>query len=142
MSDAIYAHGTLLKIGDGGSPENFTTIAEVRDITLPHLSLDTVDVTTHDSGGWREFIGGIKAGGDVTFDINFIPTETTHSYSSGLIKDLVNKTKRNFKVVFPDTGNTTWSFTALVTDFTPKAPVAGSLSASVTLKITGQPTLA
>lgn len=143
MSNAISAFGTLLKIGDGGSPETFTTIAEVTNISGPSLSMNTVDVTSHDStDGWREFVGGLLDGGEVTLDINFIPTDPTHSYSTGLLNDMVNRTKRNFQLVFPDAGNTTWSFTALITAFEPSAPTDDKLSASVTLKITGKPTLA
>jgi len=59
-----------------------------------------------------------------------------------LLRDMVNKTKRNFKLVFPDTAVTTWAFTALITGFEPEMPVKGKLKASITLKVTGQPTLA
>ncbi len=144
MSDALSAFGTLLKIGDGATPtENFTTIAEVKDISGPSLELATEEVTHHSStGGWREKIGTLLSAGEVTFDLNFIPTEATHSYSTGLINDMVNRTKRNFQLVFPDAGNTTWQFTALVTKFEPDEPVEGELGASVTLEVTGQPTLA
>lgn len=143
MTDAIAAFGTLLKIGDGGSPESFTTIAEVTTIGGPSLGLDTIDATNHDStAGWEEVIGGILRSGEVTFDINYIPTDATHDASTGLIADMVARTKRNFELVFPDTGSTTWSFTGLVSKFAPSAPVDGKLSASVSLKLSGQPTLA
>jgi hypothetical protein len=32
MSEGVIGLGTLLKIGDGASPEAFTAIAEVKDI--------------------------------------------------------------------------------------------------------------
>ncbi len=140
---AISSFATLLKLGDGATPtESFTTIAEVKDIKGPKLSLGTEEVTAHDGSGWEESIATILKAGDVSFEINFVPTNTTHSYSAGLIKDMVNKTKRNFKLVFPNTGATTWQFAAWVTGFEPSEPVEGTLAASVTLKITGQPTLA
>lgn len=142
MTDALSGHGTLLQIGDGADPENFTTIAEVRDITGPGLGLDTADVTSHDStGGWEEHIGTILRSGEVTFDVNYIPTDGTHDASSGLINDQESRTLRNFQLVFPDGGGTTWSFAALVTGFDPTGPVDGELTASVTLKPSGQPTL-
>lgn len=140
----ISAFGTLLKIGDGGSPtESFTTIAEVTSIGGPALSLDPIETTHHAStGGWREFIGGLLDGGEVSFDINYDPVGATHDASTGLIADMVARTVRNFQLVFPDTGNTTWSFAALVTSFEPSEPVDDKLAASVTLKVSGQPTLA
>ena len=142
-TNAIPAFGTLLKIGDGGGPENFTTIAELLDIKGPKFEVETEDVTNHSSpGSWEEVIGTILRSGEVGFDVNFVPTAATHSYSSGLLKDMVNKTKRNFQLVFPNVGNTTWTFAAFVTGFETEAAVKGKLKAAITLKITGQPTLA
>ena len=144
MTSAISAFGTLLKIGDGATPtETFTTIAEVTDIGGPKLELATIEATSHSStDGWIEKIGGLLDGGEVSFDINFVPTGATHSYSTGLIHDLVNRTVRNFKLVFPNISATTWAFAALVTGFEPKEPIDDKLSASVTLTLTGKPTLA
>jgi predicted secreted protein len=140
---AISSFGTLLKIGDGAVAESFTTIAEVKDIDGPNLKMDTVDVTSHSSGGgWEEVIGTVLRSGEVMFDINFLPTSATQGYGTGLLKDLVNRTVRHFQLVFPNAGNTTWSFSALVTAFTPNAAVVGELKASISLKVTGQPTLA
>lgn len=141
-TSAISAFGTLLKIGDGATSEAFTTIAEVRDISGPGFELGTTEVTAHDSDGWREFVATLLDGGEISFDINFGPAEATHDYDGGLLQDMVNKTRRNFQLIFPDTATTTWTLPAYVTNFEPGAPVDGELSASVTLKVTGQPTLA
>ena len=141
-TSAISSHGTLLKIGDGATPEVFTTIAMVRDISGVDISLEDEDVTDQSSGGWTEFIGTLLSLGEITFGINFLPTNPTHSYSSGLIEDQVNKTVRNFKLVFPDSGNTTWPFSALVKKVAIKAPVKGALRGDVTLRPTGVPTMA
>jgi predicted secreted protein len=140
---ATAGFGTLLKIGDGGGTEVFTTIAEVSNISGPGLSLDTTDVTTHSSSGaWKEKVATLLDGGDVTFDIFFAPTGATHSQTSGLLKDMKNRTKRNFKLVFPNAGATEWIFPAYVAAFNIEAPIDGALAASVTLTIAGAPTLA
>src|SRR3972149_3606612 len=143
MSNAVFAHGTLLKIGDGATPvEGFTTIAEVNDLGGPSLALEAVDVTNPPPlEGWREFIGGLLDGGEVSFSINYQPTHATHNNTTGLLRDMRTRTKRNFQLVFTDIGGTTWSFTALVTGFEPGAPVDAQLTADVTLQITGKPTL-
>ena len=48
----------LLKIGDGGSPESFVTVAGLRARTIS-LNARTVDVTDGDSAGrWRELLAG------------------------------------------------------------------------------------
>lgn len=143
MTLAIDAYGTLLQVGDGGSPEAFTTVAEVTEISGPSLALDPLDVTSHESpGAFREFVGGLLDGGEVSFTINYVPTGSTHDASTGLIADMIARTVRNFQVIFPDVGATQWSFAALITAFEPAEPVDDRLSAEVTLKVTGQPTLA
>lgn len=145
MTNAIPSQGTQLKRGDGATPsESFTAIAEISsDITGPNFALDPVDATSHDSpDGWDEFIGGKLSGGDVSCTVQFIPTNATHSYAAGVLKDMTDKTLRNWQLVFPDSGSTTWSFAALVTKFVPKAPVNGKLTADISLRISGQPTLA
>jgi predicted secreted protein len=142
MTSATLGHGTLLKQGNGAATEVFTTIAEVRDIGLG-LSVDPVDVTNHGStNAWRERIAGLKDGGEVSFDVNWIPTDATHDATTGVLNDMENGTARNFQIVFPDPSSTTWSFTAIVTAFNPSAPVGEQLSVSITFTVTGQPTLA
>ncbi len=48
----------LLKIGDGATPEVFTTIAGIRARTIT-LNAKTVDATDSDStGAWRELLAG------------------------------------------------------------------------------------
>lgn len=140
---AISSFGALLQQGDGGTPENFSTIYEVQDISGPSLSLDTEETTNHSStNGWYEIVGTILHGGEVSFECNYSPTAATHDASTGLIKDMEDRTLRNFQLVFPDGSSTTWSFSAYVTEFEPDVPVNGRLGCSVTLEISGEPTLA
>jgi hypothetical protein len=140
-SNAIAAFGTLVKLGDGAVSENFTTIAELGDIGGPSLTTDTDEVTTQASpSGHKEYIVTLIDSGEVTFNLNFIPSNATQGYSSGLIYAWRNRQTRHFQLVFPDT--TQWSFTAAITKFEEKAPVKNRLSADVTLTIVGMPTLA
>jgi hypothetical protein len=143
MTEELAAFGTLLKRGNGATPEVFTSIAEVGDIDGPTLKAAMEDATNHGStGGFEESLPTTLSMGQVKFPVNFIPTNTTHSYAAGLILDWKNKTKRNFQMVFPDGLSTTWAFSAYVEEVALKAPVKGILKADVTLTITGQPTLA
>lgn len=136
MSDAIAARGTLIQKGDGAVSEQFTTIAEVVDISGLSLKQDVDDVTSHSSpSGWKEKIGTLLELGQVTLKLNFIPTNATQNSTLGLIADMKNRVKRNFKEIFPD--NTTFAFTALVVDFKVVANVANKLTADVTLEGTG-----
>lgn len=143
MANAITAFQTLLKRGDGGGPETFTTIAEVTNIQGPKLKTDVKDVTSHSSpNATHEKLPTLKDGGQVQFDLNFIIQNSTQSYTSGILLDWYNRTKRNFQLVFPDAGVTTWAFSAFVIAFESKAPVDDKLSATCTLELTGTPTLA
>lgn len=138
---AISAFGTLVKIGDGGSPENFTTVAELAKIDGPNMQANTIDVTVHNSGSpWRRFISGLIDGGELKLTINFVPQNATHNYSAGLLSDFVNRAKRNFQLVFPE--GTTWLLPTIITSFQTTSDPAGALTASVALKINGTPTLA
>lgn len=47
----------LLKIGDGGSPTTYDTVAGLRT-TQMSVNGDTVVVTHKGSGGWRELLSG------------------------------------------------------------------------------------
>jgi hypothetical protein len=142
MTEAIHGYGTLLKRGNGAATEVFTAIAEVLDIDGPDMSLDTADVTHQESGGWDEHVGLLLRGGEVTFDLNFLPGSASHNAVAGLLQDFKNRTLRNLQLVFPSTPAKTWKFSALVMKFKPSAPVNDRLMASVTLKISGVVTLA
>jgi len=141
-TSATPGYGTLLKMGDGASPtETFTTIAEVGDLEAPEITLNTEDATSQDSGGWEEAIGTTLTGGEPSFEINWRPTNGTHDETTGMLYVILNRVKKNWKLVLPNTAKT-FSFAALVTGFKPKQPVAGKLTAEIKLKITGPVTVA
>ena len=144
MSGAIAAIGTLLKGGNGASPETFTTVAEVLSVSGPSMTAETIDVTNHDSANaTREFLTSFKDGGEVSFSINYIPSNATHKNATGgLLDAYVNRTLRNWQLVFPTSPTTTWSFAGLITAFSPTANIDTQLMADVTIKVSGQPTLA
>lgn len=136
------AKGTLLKIGDGAATEQYTTIAQVITIGGPSLSQETIDATDHDSGDYRDFLLGFADGGEVTLEIHYDPAGSTHDASTGILSRFGASVPTNFKLVFPDPAQTTWSFAAYLTAFEPQAPADGKLTANITLKVSGDPTLA
>jgi len=143
MTLGISSFATLLQAGDGATPENFVTIAEVRDISGPDLTLNVEDATSHDSvAGWEEDVATTLDGADISFEINYVPTHATHDAATGLISLMEGRTLRNFRLVFPDGIPTTWTIPAHVTKCNIKEPVKGVLRADVTLTVSGQPTLA
>ena len=132
-TQAVSSHGTLLKLGDGADPEVFTTIAEVKDISGPEMSLNMEDATSHDSGGWREEIATLLEAGDISFDINYT-ADTTHET---LQTAQYNRERLSFQIVFPMDTPITKEFSGYVTGFGFGAPVEGILTASVTIRVSG-----
>lgn len=142
VSKAISAFGTLLKVGDGQTPEEFTTIAELASISGPSLSADVLESTTHNTPTpWKRFVSGLLDAGEINCDLNFNPGEPTHSATGGVIRDMVNRLCKNYQIVFPDDGNTTWTCPLIVTGFEMTANPAELLTASATFKVAGPPTL-
>ncbi|MGW9249754.1 phage tail tube protein [Streptomyces badius] len=129
--------GVQLKRGDGEDPEVFTAIADITNLSGPGLSRETLDVTSHGSpDGWMEFLGGLKDPGEVSADINYQP-----ALHDTLVADFDDTAPRNYQIVFPDTGATTWSFPAIITGFEPEAPYDDKAAASLTFKVSGKPVI-
>jgi len=114
-----------------------TPIAQVSSISGPGLSADTVDVTTHDSpGGWEEVVVSILRNGELTLEIVYDPAA-----HADLIATYEGKTKQSYELQFPDDAYTAFIFDAYITNFEPDMPVDGALTASITIKLTGEPIL-
>lgn len=133
------AFGTKLRRGSATG----TAVAQVTNISGPGLTADTIDVTSHDStAGYREFLQGLKDGGEVTLDLNFDPVGATHDdVSGGLLDDYDSGTAVSWVITFSDAATSTWAFSGIVTGFEVEAPMDDKLSATATIKVTGQPTL-
>lgn len=141
-SAGIHAHGTLLKVGDGAGPEVFTTVAEISSITSS-LTADELDVTSHDSvDAWREFVQGLKSM-EITLEGNYIPANATQNLTAntGMLWLFDAGTLRNYQLIFPDSGTTTFTFTAICVEVTHTADVEDKLMLSARLRITGEPVL-
>jgi len=120
-----------------------TEVARVNNFGGPSFSSDQEDVTAHDTPapGWEETIVTILRSGTLKLDIWYDPDGATHDASTGLIYLWENQILAYMQLRFPDAGATEWTFDAYVTGFEEAGPVAGGLSASVSLKLTGVATL-
>lgn len=126
---------TAIYIGDGGTPETFTKIARVTDISGPSISAETADVTNRDSQGWGDVVPNTRSAGEISFDIIYDPAEPTHQ----LLLNLVDTgDKRNFKIVLADLA-TAWIVSGYVTSFEVNSALDDALKASVTIAVTGRP---
>lgn len=119
---------------DGGT--TFTDVAEVVNIDVLDVSADTTDVSSHDSPDqYREFVGGMKDGGELSFDINYDPAK------HGAIMSNIGGDPIKHKITLPDAGAATVEFDGIITGFKAQAPYDDKLSASVSVKVSGAPTI-
>ena len=141
MSNAFWAYGSKFQLGDGEASETFTDVAEVIDITPPNMSKDSIDVSNQDStDGFREKIPGWKDGGEVTFTMNWLPTNATQDETTGLWSHYIDDENHNYKIILPDT-LVTISFTGHITSFNPDLPNEEQGQLEVTIAISGKPTV-
>lgn len=132
-SSALEAQGMLLKIGNGLSSETFTTIPEIKTFSGPGGSATVIDVSDFSSTA-RQKRMGLNDEGQLSFTINYVPTNTQHAL---LRTQRASRELTSFQLVFTDTGNTTWDFEAYVNGFSVSGAVDGVVEANVTLEISG-----
>jgi len=136
------AKGTLQQMGDGASPEVFTTISQVRSIAGPTTKATVVDVTTHStSGNWMEKLAVLIDPGDNSFAINYDKTDAKHAFSTGLWNDMINLTSRNHRTVMPASIGY-MLYTGYVTQHAFDLPVDNVIKANIQITINGAITAA
>jgi predicted secreted protein len=136
-SNAFWPFGTVLQAGDGAATEVFTTLAEMTAIVPPQLSRDAIDVTSmQSSGGWKEFIPGLRDGGVVTLALNWLPTDATHNSTTGLLESFNDDFVHNWKIVLPD-GLATITFAGFLTAFNTTLPMTEESELSISIKVSG-----
>lgn len=138
-SKAFAGQGAELQLGDGGSPEAFSTIAEVTKVQRSGSKMDLVDVTNMDSiGAYREKLATLLDGGEISFDANYVPSDATQV---SLQSQFDNRTLSNWKIVLPGARGT-WSFKAysISADFDLSVDKASTFTGK--LAITGKPSFA
>lgn len=144
MSEGMSAQGTLIarSIDPAWPPDdpvggvvNFIEIAELREITPPALTRNEIELTNHNNED-DEYIVGIRRHGTMTFNINFVPQNSTHDHETGLQQAWFDGTRDIYRMTYPD--GTQWLFSGFVTNIAPSAPVDDRLSADITVRPTGK----
>jgi len=132
MNNAVNSVGTTFKKWVASA---WTDIAEIKGITGPDLTRDTIDVTTLTSvGGYREFIAGFRNGGTVTLSMHF----TRAGYD--LMKaDFESDVPQNYEIVIPDAGATAIEFEGLVTELPLTINVGDAITMDVKIKVSSEP---
>lgn len=128
------ALGTKLQIGKT-SP---VTVAGLTSIGGLDVSADTMDVTTLDSEGWREYLQGLKDGGEVPLE-GYLELKAGKGQKE--LYDLLDSGEaEDFTILFPKNMGS-WQFKGVVTAFSTSADLEDPLAFSATIKVSGKPTL-
>lgn len=138
---AIPAINTIFQYGAGNSPETYTTLAFVSDITGPSIQGQVVDVTSMSTGNaWRQKIVTLLEGGTIAFKAFWQPMNATHQT---ILTQFSHRGQGSpgvpidGRLVFPDQDATVYGFQYFVSKCAIVAQVAGVLEANVELTITG-----
>jgi len=125
-----FAHGTTLTLGS-------STVAELTNISGPSVSVDPIDVTSHDtSDKFREFVAGLKDGGEISVEGNLISS----TQGNVILSNIASGSVVAVVITFPS--GITFTAQGFATGFEPGAPHDDKLSFTATIKITGKPVLA
>lgn len=126
----------LLKIGDGASPESFTTVGGLRSTSIT-INDEPVDVTNKDSSNNRELLAN---GGVQSISISGSGVFTDAASETTLRSDFGNSTFTNYQVIIPDFGTYTGAF--MVASLEYAGEYNGEVTYSVTLESSGAITFA
>lgn len=139
-TQGFWAFGTTIQYGDGNTPEAFTAIAELLDITGPSSTRDWIDMTNHQStDGYEDGLGGIKRSPMMTLPCNWIPDDASHDGLTGMASLFDSGRRANFQVLLPDSGTSMITFTGLAMKTGPtNLPVNGGAKAGFDIKPVGK----
>ncbi len=121
----------LLKISDGAVPPVFTTVAGLRATGLT-INSDSVNITTKESGGWRDLLSGaglrsLSLTGSGVFTNSVSETRLRNNALAGVIDD--------YKIVFESSDSLSGKFQITRLDYS--GDYNGERTYAVTLESSG-----
>lgn len=129
----ISSHGTVIARKGSGDPD-FIDIGEIGDITMPGLSRNEFETTSHNQD-IDSYVLGVLRREPVTFPIFFNKNDATHNAATGLQKAIIDNDVDAYRITQPD--GQEWIFSGGVQAMTQAAPVDGVQTANVTIRPTG-----
>lgn len=136
-SEAMLGYGTRLLIESQDSPNVYVDLGEIYDITPPSATVDQVDVTHMQSPDRRrEFIDGLIDGGEVSFEMNYIPGSTADDTLNAILDTAVGQVRtRSIRIIYPN--SIVHTFDGNLMSYEPTVPTDDKMTASVTFRVTG-----
>jgi hypothetical protein len=129
------SHGTAINIA------TMIPLLEIIKLAGPGMKADIKEVSNMGSPStYKEFIPGLREGGDITFEGNYIPKESTLSQQN-VRTDFESGTLSNWCLALPSAGTGIWMFTGYVISLAPSYPLDDRIVVAGVLRITGKPVL-
>jgi hypothetical protein len=134
--------GAQFQLGNGGAPETFTTISQVKQVDFSGFKANTVNVMSADNtDGIERFIATTQDHGECSITAIYNPADPTHAALRAASLAVGPAATHNFKLVNP-TGFLTYSFAGIIVSFDTKISLDKDTELSAKIKISGPLTLA
>ena len=135
----VQTQGCEIAKGNGASPEVFTALGEVIDISLDSGGAAEIDVTNLSSSA-KEFNLGLPDYGTVSISCNYDPDD---AQQTALKTDYDAQSSGNYQIQMSDSPETVFSFTAYVRTWNaPRVSPDDVVKLDAVLRITGAVTVA
>jgi hypothetical protein len=138
-SNALVAYGTILQIGQGGSPLTYLSVAEIRSITPAGIERDMIEVTHMESPlAFKEFLAAMLDGVPVDMGLNYLPADPSHQQMlAALVQSDPADQVNAYRTVFPDFGATSVTATESGGTWTTGSPHGFATPQPIILATTG-----
>ena len=123
---------------------NGVTLPAVKSVNWTGLGRETVDVTSFDSAGWKQYVAGLKDAGSLAVECEYIPDNAQQKYASGgALYGYYAATAVTITCAWPNAAGstTTWSCSGFLTSSDVTASVGETLKITFGYKLTGAATL-
>ena len=134
-SAAFVARGTVISYQTNPSV-GFQLLAEIKSINFSGAKYDLDDVTNYESGNFREWLTTLADSGEVSFEGNYIPGDSSQQSLLGFFNA---GTLVSWQITLPAAANapTPITFKAFVTNLEHQLPLDKAAKIVGKLKITG-----
>lgn len=131
---ASIGFGVLFKVRTATGPDVYTTLGQQTAVKPYGVSVDSVDATHEESDdAWREFIAGLKDGGESTSELIYVPGGATEADIFEMLG-----TTQHCRVSFPNGAYV--DFRAHISGAEPDTPIDDKMTFAITWKVSGKVT--
>lgn len=130
----------IFKLNTTTSPNSYEQIGQVVSISGPDGNVPEIDVTHLASTG-KEYIGGLPDFGNIAMEVIF-DYATTSTKHAEIWTDFLAQTVDTYQIRLTDSPQTTLTFSAYPSQYSLNLAVDDKVGATLSLKVSGAPTIA